>query len=156
MKYIDGQILCIAAQILRCHAEVMSGAYKLRKLQKATEENNPDGTIKWRDATEEEKLADSMMILHSQIDRLNEFVEAMASESFDPYPVTLDDKIRIPTHWLIRIVEDMKCGKPDDWEFVSRGGNILNAHRIVTLPSGAQPQQPEGLDCVDFIYNEHD
>lgn len=79
MKLIDGQIMGIFCQVLYRHAEVVSGAYKLRKKEQGCGKND-DGTIAFRPLTEAELLEDSMQILQAQIHRLNEFVDALPSD----------------------------------------------------------------------------
>ena len=59
MKFIEAQLLMHLVWTLRDHAEIVSGAYKLRKTQIGCG-TNPDGTIEFRDCTEEEKLRDAI------------------------------------------------------------------------------------------------
>ena len=82
MKLIEGQILCIFSQVLCRHAEVVSGAYKLRTTQRGCGKND-DGTIAWRPLTETELLTDSMSVMQRQIEALYEHVEALGAEKAD-------------------------------------------------------------------------
>ena len=76
MKLIEGQIMGIFCQVLYRHAEVVSGAYKLRTTQQGCGKND-DGTIAFRPLTEAELLKDSMQVMQAQIHRLTEFVDAI-------------------------------------------------------------------------------
>jgi hypothetical protein len=59
MKYVEAQLLSNMAWVLRDHAEITSGAYKLRKTQVGCGVN-PDQTTKFRDCSDEEKLQSTM------------------------------------------------------------------------------------------------
>lgn len=87
MKLIDGQIMGIFSQVLYRHAEIVSGAYKLRTTEQGCGTND-DGTTVFRSLTEEELLKDSMTVMQRQIHRLNEFVDALPS---DPEHLSADD-----------------------------------------------------------------
>jgi len=71
MTYREGQIVSTQAQLLRSHAEITSGAYKLRNVQRGT----IDG--EWRDMSEDELLQDSMQTMQCHIDRLNALVDKL-------------------------------------------------------------------------------
>ena len=77
MKLIDGQFAIVNAQILRAHAEIVSGAYKLRKVSRCTDEKDSSGRYIWVQLTEDELLKDSMRTLEAQISRLNDLVDAL-------------------------------------------------------------------------------
>ena len=79
MKRIEGQILGIFSQVLYRHAEIVSGAYKLRKKERGCGKND-DGTTAFRPLTEAEKLEDSMAVMQRQIHALNEHVDALPSD----------------------------------------------------------------------------
>ena len=74
MRYVDAQFAGIFSQVLYRHAEIVSGAYKLRATQRGCGKND-DGTIAFRPLTETELLADSMAVMRRQIERMNEFAE---------------------------------------------------------------------------------
>lgn len=59
MKFVEAQLLMQLAWTLRDHAAIVSGAYKLHKTQVGYG-TNPDGTMQFRDCTEEEKLRNAM------------------------------------------------------------------------------------------------
>lgn len=82
MKLIDGQILQAFCQVLYRHAEIVSGAYKYRGLQKGCGKND-DGTIAFRPCTEQEKLEDSMQVMQRQIHRLNECIDYVGEHQED-------------------------------------------------------------------------
>ena len=63
------QILGSQAYITYWNAMVVSGNYKSRKVQRGCGKNE-DGSIKFRDLTEEELLQDAMSILHNHVRRL--------------------------------------------------------------------------------------
>ena len=56
---VDGQLLQMLAYAMMDHAEIVSGAYKLRKTQRGCEKT-PENQTGWRDETEEEKLQATM------------------------------------------------------------------------------------------------
>lgn len=72
MRYIEGQIALTQAHILRCHAEIVSGAYKQRQQFHGT------GNVPLSD---EEKLADRMQVIGSHIHHLSELVERLAEKT---------------------------------------------------------------------------
>lgn len=74
MGYIEGQLLAIFSQILYRHAEIVSGGYKLNKMQKACNNNNEGETL-WLDLTEDEKLQESLNIMKTQIRRFNDALD---------------------------------------------------------------------------------
>ena len=77
MKYSDGHIIRTFAYILRHHAKIVSGAYKLDKVQYGTV-TNPG-----RDFTEEEllKRANDTLLRHCEI--LSECVDNLPTEDDD-------------------------------------------------------------------------
>lgn len=79
MKLIDGQMLGVFCQVLYRHAEIVSGAYRLRSVQKGCG-SDADGTIVFRPLIESELLEDSMRVMRAQIHRFNEFVDALPSD----------------------------------------------------------------------------
>jgi len=62
MKYVEAQLLSNMAWVLRDHAAITSGAYKLRTSQVGCGVND-DGTTKFRDHTDEEKLRSAMQTM---------------------------------------------------------------------------------------------
>ena len=69
LTLIDAQLLQIFGQVLYRHAEIVSGAYKQATTQQACG-TNKDRTFKWRDLTDDEKLANSLSIMKAQLHRL--------------------------------------------------------------------------------------
>ena len=78
MKLVEGQIIQWLAYTLRDHAEIVSGAYKLRTTQQgcAKDAEHPDG---WRDLTDEEKLRHAMNTLDAHLKWLSESVDHLPS-----------------------------------------------------------------------------
>lgn len=76
MTYIEAQALAVFGQVLRVHAEVVSGTYKLRQLDQGCGKNE-DGSIKFRPLTDEEKLQHGMQTLQAQVHRLADIAEAI-------------------------------------------------------------------------------
>lgn len=81
MRFIEAQILERQGHLLRCHAEIVSGAYKLRKTQCGTRAYPELGSavIAWRDLTDDEKLESAMSELRSHARLLSELVEYLGS-----------------------------------------------------------------------------
>ena len=87
MKYIHGQILCSVLQVIRCHAEIVSGHYKTRnvsvgvaKEDEAKHSNlidSPGKVFKMRPLTDEEKLQTSMDTLSRHIHNVYEMIERL-------------------------------------------------------------------------------
>ena len=80
MKYIEGQLMGVMAQVLYRHAEIVSGAYKLRDGDRGLGKD-AEGRIMWAPLTDEEKLKSSMGIMQAQIHRLQDTIEAMGAAS---------------------------------------------------------------------------
>jgi len=74
MTYAEGQLAVFQAYLLRDHAEIVSGAYKLRKTKQGCEktEENPSG---WRDLTDEEKLESCLGTMTRRIGFMSETIE---------------------------------------------------------------------------------
>jgi hypothetical protein len=102
VKYVHGQVIAFSLQALYRHAEIVSGAYKLRGTQRGVEEKDiekyrelgllveegdPDydegHVIQFRRLTDEEKLRDSMAIMQRQIHRVTECIEFLGREDED-------------------------------------------------------------------------
>lgn len=82
MKLVEAQLLQNLAWVLRDHAEIVSGAYKLRKTQVGCG-TNPDGTFKFRDCTDEEKLQGSMQTLTAHCHWVRECVDHISEHQED-------------------------------------------------------------------------
>jgi hypothetical protein len=67
MKLIEGQMLSSFSHVLYWHAQIISGAYKARNIQKGDE-----ATKGWRNLTDEEKLEDSFNAMQAHINRIYE------------------------------------------------------------------------------------
>lgn len=80
----DKEIARRMGYILLLHAEVTSGAYKLRQVSKGrdpTQEEAAKGmTVCWRPMTDEEKLHDSMETMKRHVNALNELVDSSYRE----------------------------------------------------------------------------
>ena len=74
MTYTDAQLMQIFAYAMRDHAEIVSGAYKLRNTQIGVE---PSG---WRDKTDEEKLKDAIQTMEAHCRWISDLVDAKADE----------------------------------------------------------------------------
>lgn len=78
MRFIEAQFFNTLAWALRDHASVVSGAYKLSKIQRGvelTEEEKAQGKEPWRDLTEEEKLKNHMGRLTERCRALSEIAD---------------------------------------------------------------------------------
>jgi len=82
ISFTDAQFLGVFCQVLYRHAEIVSGAYRLRQTQQGCEktEENPEG---WRDLTDEEKLAASLQTMQAQIHRLRDLEEYIGNGEKD-------------------------------------------------------------------------
>lgn len=78
MKYIDCQFHLALARAQFWHASIVSGAYKTRRLQCGTDKKAPDGSIVFRDMTDEEKLADAMAVMDRHIQTAQDMADAIA------------------------------------------------------------------------------
>jgi hypothetical protein len=74
VKYSEAQFHLFMARAARWTALVNSGAYKLSKKQRGRGHND-DGTIKFRDLTDEEKLEDAMATIDRHIQIASDFAE---------------------------------------------------------------------------------
>lgn len=77
MKYAEAQIFERLGHLLRCHAEIVSGAYKHKKTQGGTKPypELSSQAIEWVDLTDEEKLANAMGELRQHAKLLGELAE---------------------------------------------------------------------------------
>lgn len=80
MKHIDCQFHLALARAQWWHAQIVSGAYKARRIQQGTNETTPDGRIVFRDLTDEEKLADAVATMNRHISIAQEMADAMAAQ----------------------------------------------------------------------------
>ena len=74
MTFIDGQIVYLNALILKKHANIVSGAYKNRKVYHGTE-TDPDKQL-----TDEELLQDEMRAMGVQLKWLEDTVQLLPKE----------------------------------------------------------------------------
>lgn len=75
------QALSSFSQVIRCHAEITSGAYKLRKTQRGTfPKPSSDETIKWRDCTDEEKLQNVFGEMYNHLERIRNLTDSITLE----------------------------------------------------------------------------
>lgn len=79
MKYVEGQIVMWIAYLLRDHAEIVSGAYKLRKTERGCEKT-PEHPTGWRPLTDEEKLEDVMGTMTRRCEFIAECIEHLDKE----------------------------------------------------------------------------
>lgn len=75
MKLIEAQTLAVFGQVLRWHAEIVSGAYRQRPIRQGVEGGG------WRDLTDEEKLTDSMKVLQAHVRRLHDIADTIDADS---------------------------------------------------------------------------
>ena len=78
MKYLEGQIISRFGQLLRAHAETVTGAYKQKRTQQMVEGGG------FRDLTEEEKLRDMIAQMGQHNDLLRELCDALPAVSEVP------------------------------------------------------------------------
>lgn len=71
---------------MRAHAEIVSGAYRLRKLQQG-DSSEPSG---WRDLTDDEKLKDKVEEMCRHITRVRELGETLITAE--------SEEIQTPSH----------------------------------------------------------
>ena len=76
MKLLHGQIIQLSLRVMYSHAEIVSEAYKSRKLQRGCGKKE-DGSILFRDCTDEEKLEHVMGTMNSHIRWVGECVELL-------------------------------------------------------------------------------
>ena len=83
MKYVEGQfqLACLRAQWW--HALVTSGGYKERKTQVGCGRNE-DGTIQFRDCTDEEKLRDALATMQRHIEFAQSCLEHIGESEVSP------------------------------------------------------------------------
>lgn len=79
-KYAARQIKLSMLRAQWWLASAQSGHYKQRKVQRGTNEKTPDGTIAFRDLSEEEKLDDCMRTALRHIELAMEFSENLAEK----------------------------------------------------------------------------
>lgn len=73
MEYIETQFLQTMAWLLRDHATIVSEHYKTRQTQRgSSDEEISSGAPKWRDCTNEEKLANAIGTMTSRCLQLEE------------------------------------------------------------------------------------
>lgn len=83
--YAQNQFFAAQMQAMYRHAEIVSGAYKFRNIQRGRE-NTPeeiaagDTSLKFREMTDDEKLQNSLGIMRRQIDFMRECMEAIENE----------------------------------------------------------------------------
>ena len=77
MNYLEGQILVLQARILRDHAHIVSGAYKLDRTDRGCEKSKEHPTG-WIPLTEEEQLQKWLGIMDNHMKWMNECVEQLA------------------------------------------------------------------------------
>jgi hypothetical protein len=92
LTLVDAQFLHTFARVLSRHAEIVSGAYKLRKIQQG-DGTNPDGTIQYRDLTDAEKLADSLAVMKRHVDRLMDLEDYIGEHQKEGVPCEPEPKI---------------------------------------------------------------
>lgn len=80
MKLIHAQFQMFLARATLATAVVQSGAYRLSRTQVGTGERSLDGTFKFRDLTDEEKLDDAVARAHRHLQLAQ---ECMDHEAFD-------------------------------------------------------------------------
>jgi hypothetical protein len=77
IEYAKMQFKVFEMRALRAHAEIVSGAYKLRNTQVG------DGSGNWRDCTDEEKLQDHVNQMNSHIKFMSEIMESITDAEND-------------------------------------------------------------------------
>ena len=77
MNIGEGQVIAKLAQVLAWHAEIVSGAYRFRKLSRWAGTNPEDRTTIFRDSTDDEKLQDSLNCLRRHVHDIWELAESM-------------------------------------------------------------------------------
>jgi len=80
MTLLEGQIEHRKALIAYWQTCISSGAYKLKKMQTGTGENDEKGNKIWRTETDEEALERSMGILKRHVEILGETIEHLPSD----------------------------------------------------------------------------
>lgn len=74
MKAFALQFLTVQMRAMRCHAELITGAYKQANISLPIPETEDpeDGTMKYRPATDEEKLTSKLREMNSHIKFMQE------------------------------------------------------------------------------------
>jgi hypothetical protein len=78
-EYLKLQMQMLQARVLFWHSMIVSGAYKLRDIQKGVGSDKYGMTI-FGDMTDEEKLQDSRQIMQSHINHMQECLDAITVE----------------------------------------------------------------------------
>jgi hypothetical protein len=86
MKFVEAQLLQCLAWVLRDHAMIVSGAYKLRQTEVGCGKN-ADGTTKFRPSTDEEKLKSAMSTMTSHCHWVGECVDYIGEHQHGPQSV---------------------------------------------------------------------
>lgn len=82
-EYCKMQFELHLARAAHWNAIAVSGAYKFRKTQRGTDEKNEDGSIKFRDLTDEEKLQDTISIMNAHLHNARECLDAYGDHMND-------------------------------------------------------------------------
>jgi hypothetical protein len=80
VKYAEAQIILTQARILKAHAEIVSGAYKQRPIERGMEsypELYGDDCLHFRPLADEEKLVVAMQTLRAHVDFLFDLTEVI-------------------------------------------------------------------------------
>lgn len=76
MKFVEAQLLQMLGWVLRDHAMIVSGAYKLKTSEVGCGYND-NGTIKFRPQTEEEKFKSAMDAMEAHLKLVGDCVDCI-------------------------------------------------------------------------------
>ena len=83
MKFVEAQLLQCLAWVLRDHAMIVSGSYKLKKTEVGCGQNE-DGGTKFRPCTDEEKLKSAMGTMEAHLKWVGDCVDYIGEHRHDP------------------------------------------------------------------------
>lgn len=85
MKLVEAQLLQQLAWVLRDHAMIVSGAYKLKTSEVGCGYND-NGTIKFRPQTEEEKFKGAMDVMEAHLKLVGDCVDHIGEHQIPNEP----------------------------------------------------------------------
>lgn len=78
MRYVDAQFMLRLQRVQYWSALITSGAYKQLTTQQGTDEKSADGTIVFRDLTDDEKLQHALATMKRHIEIADDTAETIA------------------------------------------------------------------------------